>query len=186
MVVSKLPNRVSIQDREVRVAIKFSCNWCCCKMAPHHWEHPVTHLTTWWCIFLRPAPLPQPSALRDLLHTHSMGGPSTSCSQSFWEWFKHFQASSLCHAWPSGVHGQHFTSFALPNSGSSPQFQHCHFFFSLSGKNLSSCLDMPEHHIPAPQRPHVSFTCSIMEAPRQSLRCEADSSSSFLRKTWDS
>lgn len=91
---------------------------------------------------------------------------------------KHLQASSLRHAWPYGVYGQHFTSFALPNSGSSPQFQHCHFFFGLSGKNLSSCLDMPEHHIPVPQRPLVSFTCSIMEAPPKSLRCEADSSSS--------
>ena len=47
MVISKLPNTVAIQEREVRVPRKVSFNWCCCKLASHHWERPITHLTTW-------------------------------------------------------------------------------------------------------------------------------------------
>lgn len=67
----------------------------------------------------------------------------------------HSAPSPLMHGlrW---VYGQHFTSFVLPNSGSAPQSQNCHFF-SLSDKPISSYLDMLDHHIPR----SAKVTCQL-------------------------
>lgn len=134
-------------------------------MASHHWEHSIVSLMTWgMCFSLAHGPSSASSCGRSTLyrpywrskafHSQCLGDDLNTSTP----------AHSLLHDLYQ-VHSQHFTSSALPDSGSAHRSQHCHFFFSFSGKPISSFQICQTTISSISQRLYISFLCRAMEAP---------------------